>query len=871
MRRFASVFLLLLTFLAMAAEDKVRISGTVTDDTGKSLASVIVKTDAKGVGFVMTKADGSYAMEIDSEEPSLTLTFSKLGYESEKATVERRTQRFDMTMSKTASALPEVTVSNPEVRLRGDTISFLLAAFAGKGDVSLKDALKKVPGVEVSASGEISYNGKKISNFYIEGMDLMGGKYDLATSNIPASYVNAIEILNNHKDRKIDRNLYSDNVALNVRLKPKAKFRPTGTYGLSAGIGDNPMPLAASGAGMLFRESFQSMLTLKGSDIREFSAREHNRLLNYGESDAGNYTSDILGRLSASTPPLSRDRWIRPIDASATANFINKTGKDATLRGDAGYSFVRNEYSYSNSRIYFDGGHDVMIEQLSNPLSRTHRPSLSLEYKVNSDDYYLFNYFSGDGAFSTDIVPVSAATNHIRQREQLRSFNLSDVLDLSWQRGKLRWTFSSSIRFKSTPKGSIEISESTERQEDDIRSLCQTAHSRYLSVKEGIAAIREIRSSRFSLPLDFHYSYSGIRTALDYHGYGPTEAINHLQGHSFQASLSPTYDFQAPYDRFVLRTSIPLRLHSIDWTNTGTTPERTASTYLLTAPNLYLNYKISAKSLITMTGSWSNSVGDILDLLTAPVMTDYLSMRYRSGRLSKSRTLQASLRYDFKLPLSFWYVNADVRYSNTRCNLMSRQQIGENLIEVSDFHLPNNSETIGGSLGISKRIRSIATKISLKGGYSVSHNRIEQAGQIIGYRADNAYAKATISSRPWSWMELAYDGDLSVVTSSYLERRQSFTSQTHDIGLSFFPLEGFELKLSSSVIRKEIEQGRHQTVPLFDIKGVYSFRKFRLTGELRNMLNRRSYSYTLFTGLDRFTYDYRLRGRELILSVDFKM
>lgn len=875
MSRFIAVtFLMLLMAAAMMAETTVRISGTVKDDAGTPLASVIVKTDAKGGGFVMTKADGGYALEIDSEEPTLTLIFSKLGYESEKATVETKTQRLDMTMLKTAAALPEVTVSNPEVRLRGDTLSFLLAAFAGKGDVSLKDALRKVPGVEVSASGEISYNGKKISNFYIEGMDLMGGKYDLATSNIPASYVNAIEILNNHKDRKIDRKLFSDNVALNVRLKPKAKFRPTGTYGLSAGVGGDPLPLAASGAGMLFRESFQSMLTLKGSDIREFSAREHNRFLNYGESEGGSYTADILGRLSASSPPLSRSRWIKPIDASATANFINKTGKDATLRGDFGYSFLRNEYACSDSRIYFDGERDVVIEQVSNPLTRTHRPSLSLEYKVNSDDYYLFNLFSGDGAFSTDIVPVAAGANSVRQREQLHSFNLGDMLDLSWQRGKLRWNFSSSIRFKSSPKGYIDISESNENEADGNRSLFQQARSHYLSVKEGISAVREVRRSRFALPLDLHYSYSGIRTSLAYHDAEPStinDAANNLHGHTFKATLAPGYDYQAPYDRVVLRAAIPVTLQHIDWNNTGTTPDRTASTHLLAAPNLYLNYKISAKSLITLTGSWSNSVGDILDLLTAPVMTDYLSMRYRSGRLSKSSSLQTTLRYDFKLPLSFWYVNADVRYSNTRRNLMSRQQVGENLIEISDFHLPNSSETLGGSLGISKRIRSIATKISLKGGYSVSHNQMEQAGQLIGYRGDNSYAKASISSRPWSWMELAYDGDLSVASSSYLGRRQSFTSQTHDIGLSFFPIDGFELKASSSVIRKEIEQGRHQTVPLFDVKGVYSFRKFRLTCELRNLLNRRSYSYTVFSGLDRFTYDYRLRGRELILSADFTL
>ena len=48
--------------------------------------------------------------------------------------------------------------------------------------MTLQDALKKVPGIEVEDNGGIKYNGKSISNFYINGMDLLGGKYNLATT-----------------------------------------------------------------------------------------------------------------------------------------------------------------------------------------------------------------------------------------------------------------------------------------------------------------------------------------------------------------------------------------------------------------------------------------------------------------------------------------------------------------------------------------------------------------------------------------------------------------------------------------------------------------------------------------------------------------
>ena len=482
----------LLAFTARG-EDASIISGIVRDDIGLPLSSVMVRATINGKSgpMVMTDADGTYALRIESEEPTISVGFSKLGYEQEKKTVDNKTQRLDMTMAKSATSLPEVTVSNPEVRLRGDTVSFLLSAFAGKGDTSLKDALRKVPGVEVSQSGEISYNGKKISNFYIEGMDLMGGKYDIATSNIPASYVNAIEILNHHKDRKIDRDIFSDHIAMNVRLKPKAKIRPTGTYSASAGWGD-PIPLAATGAGMLFREGFQSIITLKGSDISEFSDREHNRFIRKGESGSQDYATEILGRMSASSPPLSRSRWIRPVDTSATGNFIKKTGKDATLRADIGYAFLKTEYDYADSRAYFDGNDDMVMEQLSTPETWSHKPSLSAEYRLDKEGLYISNHLSGNGNFSTDIITASTSSAEIREKERMTNFNFKDIFDISWNRGKIRWSSTTSLDFNSSPEGYIDISEihTATSADDDDRHLLQEGSSRTLSIKECLQAMR---------------------------------------------------------------------------------------------------------------------------------------------------------------------------------------------------------------------------------------------------------------------------------------------------------------------------------------------------------------------------------------------
>ena len=889
MARLIAIFCLsiLLTF-TVRGEGRYVISGTVTNDAGQPLKSVMVRATVNGKNgpFVMTDAKGNYTLSIESEESSVSLGFRKVGYELEKKILDNKSQRLDITLSKSAQALPEVTVNNPEVRLRGDTISFLLSAFAGKGDVSLKDALKKVPGVEVSSTGEISYNGKNISNFYIEGMDLMGGKYDIATTNIPASYVDAIEILNNHKDKKIDRHIFSDNVAMNVKLKPKAKIRPTGTYSVSAGLGD-PLPLAASGAGMLFREGFQSILTLKGSDISEFSGKENHRFYNVGGSGSNDYTTDILGRISASSPPLSRSRWIKPIDTSATGNFIKKTGKDATLRADVGYAFLKTEYDYSDSKAYFDGNAYVMIDQLSTPETRSHKPSLSVEYKLDKDDIYLTNYFSSKGTFSTDHMTVSTHSKDAREKERLDNINFLDFLDISWKKSSMRWYSSTSLEFNSSPEGYIDIFESSQPTSEGVNNGChliQKGLSRTFFIMERLQAMREIRRSQVFVPLEIGYSDTRIRTHLSYQSSscrtsgGDLFTVpeidgsrNHLDGRTLSIGLSPEYSYTSSYDRFTVRASFPITMQHIDWINKGSRPSYSKGTHLLLAPNIYLNYKVSSKSTFRMTASYGNTIGDILDMLTAPVMRDYMSVRCHSGLLSKRNSFNANIHYDFKLPLSFWFMNADASYTHTRENLISRQNVSYGLIETSDSILPHGNDIISGSLGISKNIRSINTKISLRGGWSTSRNKIDQNRQTVSYRGDNLFVSPSVTTRPLDWLEVDYEGDISNVYSRYLDRKQSFSSQRHDFGISFYPLDRLQLRLKSSFTRKEIEDKHYRSLSLFDAKAVYKWKKIRLTGEVRNILNQKSYSYTVFSGLDRFTYDYRLRGRELILSLEYSL
>jgi len=67
-----------------------------------------------------------------------------------------------------------------------------------------------MPRIEVLDDGKILYQGKPINKYYIEGLDLPEGKYNLAIKNLPHKEVTKVQVLENHQPIKVlDSLVYS--------------------------------------------------------------------------------------------------------------------------------------------------------------------------------------------------------------------------------------------------------------------------------------------------------------------------------------------------------------------------------------------------------------------------------------------------------------------------------------------------------------------------------------------------------------------------------------------------------------------------------------------------------------------------------------
>lgn len=200
------------------------ISGWVNDKSDKKPIGGVAVTlhDAEGetVTYAITKQDGSFSLNVKSDIPQFTLQARLLGYKEVKKSIENKTQQLFIEMSFGEIELREVVVKSRPIWNREDTLVYSVDAFKSEGDRSIGDLLKKLPGVEVSESGGIKYQGESINKFYIEGLDLLENRYGIATNNVPVEAVQNVEVIENHQPVKALTDVVaSSNAAINLRLK----------------------------------------------------------------------------------------------------------------------------------------------------------------------------------------------------------------------------------------------------------------------------------------------------------------------------------------------------------------------------------------------------------------------------------------------------------------------------------------------------------------------------------------------------------------------------------------------------------------------------------------------------------------------------
>lgn len=852
------IVLIFLLLGPVAVCGKCVISGRVTTPDRLPVDGAIVRLlDGKTtLAYTVSTDQGAYSLTTETgSAKTIRLMAEALGYATSCDTIPAATATRNIILAPQQLVLKEVSVSAPSINERGDTLVYNLKSFVGKGDVTLRDALGKLPGVDVASTGEVKYQGKAISQFKIEGLDLLGGKYNVATNNIPASCVKTVEIISGHHDRKIDRDRFSDDVALNIRLEPWARFKPIGTCEATAGRGDDAWLYRLSGAGMMFNSSFQAILTAKLGNTAAFAADEH--VIHYGKTADNPSAVNLLGNLSAAAPPFSKNRYISPTDRSVSLNLINKRGEDATWRTNVDYAYSRERFSSASMTEYFlPGSGKITMTQSSSSRSTEHNPALAVEYRLDNENQFISNKFSARASILRNSLPVTANDLEYGQRQRFDGYSLADEFSTTLRHGGTKWHISARANYLVSPTGTITVS--------GAENILQTASSARFNASGRVSASWSRLRSTLFLPVGFTLSSDRLTTRLD-----EDRAVNRLHGENFRIKVEPTYEYAHPESLLSLRATASAWWEYYDYRNTGSSPVTARKFRPGISPRVYLTCRPVAPSTFTLSADWEYRTGDILDLLTAPVQTDYLSSSTRTGLIADSRTLSGFMAYKFQKPVEMFFFNASLNASRRHSNLIAGQEITTGSVNTVAFAIPNDADFVSASLSATKQISPIRTKLTLAASGSWSRSVTVQNSDDVAYFGRSYTLSPAVNARPWSWIEVDYRGDIGRTFSRFPGNHSSYFVQTHRLSMSVYPIEGLELRARADLSGRELAEGTTKRMTLADLRVRYRFGRFRLTAEVNNIFDTRRYDYTIFDGINRHTASYSLRGREFLLTISF--
>lgn len=448
-------FCIAVLFLHVSFSQTV-ITGALKDKEGRAVYGASVTITASGeddlIAYDISNDQGEYRIAFSSIEKVLTIHVQSTGYGKISRSIPNQTQFQNFELQEEEIELREIIVKSTPISRKGDTINYSVNSFVKEQDRTVADVLKRMPGIEVLDDGRILYEGKPINKYYIEGLDLLEGKYNLANKNLPHKEVSRIQILENHQPIKILDSLeFSDRAALNIKLKNSYTF--TGQAEVASGFA--PFLWDVNFSPMVFSKKHQMLTSYQtnntGNDIaQQLTTLTIEDLMEQFEDNLEK--RDWLGIQKLSPPNFSKKRWLDNNSHLLTTNFLQKLKNDYELRLNLSYlNDYQKQKGLSKTRYFLPQDTIAFLETQDNQFYSSSLES-SITIQRNTKNNYLKNTFQFHGFWDSQRGKILRNNDPIIQNLDNPYFKASNKFKIIFSIGKQLTTFNSFVGIEKTPQ-----------------------------------------------------------------------------------------------------------------------------------------------------------------------------------------------------------------------------------------------------------------------------------------------------------------------------------------------------------------------------------------------------------------------------------
>ena len=841
-------------------------------------ATVVVSTDSVSsiLAYGITDANGKFKIDVKNESDSLFLKVSYMGFGSFEKTIQNETQALEVKLTPSSESLKEVLVISEILRQRGDTLSFSVAAFKGKNDRVIADVLRKMPGIDIRPNGQIFYKDEPIQKYYIEGLDLLEGRYNLANNNLSAEAVSRVEILENHQPIKVLDSLeFSERASLNIRLKKDVTVSGTAT----AGIGGAPLLWQTKFTPMVFTKRQQAIVSYQSNNTgTDLSGEIRNFSIRYSGNDFNIDKKNWLSIQNVSAPPFSATRWLDNNAHLGSVNILQRLKESIDLKLNISYL---NDYQQQDGGMqtrYFTPTNTIdVFENTSNDIFLSQLEG-QLTLENNADKNYLKNQLEFKGFGNSSRGLIDRNDTNIKQQMNNPFFGIKNDLRMLRTVGAQLITFNSNTGFSQNNQDLLVQPgqfEAIFNDGDPYEEIQQLVLSRKMftdnsaGMTKGFGRLTLSPTVGFSIQsqeLDTDIFLENGEEVLD------TDFKNRTEFLESSVYFKNAFRYKNKNETWNLRLHTPLQFKSfrLEDENFGETKKLNRVVF---EPNFYANKRLSAFWEANASAGLGYIFGELQQLYYGFLLSGYRNLNRYNAPISEETNQNYSGGLSYRNPLKQLFLNASYSYTYSNNNLMYSSTIGENGITVSEAVARDNSfDNHSIRAGASKYFRKLKTTFKLSASYNLSKRQQLLNNALAEVNTQRLNVQGNVEAEMSSWLIASYSGNFTTYHMSMESRDlQEIENHQHTLNLYFYPKSNQYLSVNGEYYGNSLSANGDNYFVNLDYQFTFEKSKIDLNISWRNILNTKEFINASNNQYYYVESSYRLRPSQVLATLKFTL
>lgn len=366
------IFALAILFSCKIQAQSIQLTGLVKDTVEKKpleKASVLLisRSDSSIHSFVRTDKQGKFSLDAPSGKSfTVFVSYPKYAdwYDDIDLPSSGTKDLGTISLNTKAYVLKEIVIRNTSpIRMKGDTTEYIADSFKVSPNADVQELLRKMPGIQVNAKGEITAQGEKVKKIYVDGEEFFSDDPAVVTKSLRADAIQHVQVY----DKKSDQAAFTGiedgqrEKTINLKLKESAK---NGFFGkIEAGSS-----LAKYNVGKLMGNLFKGKQKISAYVTTNNSEFEG---LNWGENraygDGGNTVTEVS------------ENGAVMITSFSDEDYQENKGLPNQQTAGAFYGNKWNTFSTGNSAQY----QKVKMNILHNGFTNTILPDFTLNNTFN--------------------------------------------------------------------------------------------------------------------------------------------------------------------------------------------------------------------------------------------------------------------------------------------------------------------------------------------------------------------------------------------------------------------------------------------------------------------------------------------------------